>query len=106
MPLTGILQEHQHMSEKAVGTNCESERAFALAAEWNIQVIGTRWVLNRKLRHSTEGTTEEVRARCVVQGVRDSQSATSLGFSSPTTTTKALKLILTLAAGEGMVSEQ
>lgn len=65
-----------------------------------IRIITCRWVLGQKFRHSTvDGkpvVTEEVRARCVVQDVKDNQSATACGFSAPTSSVESLKILLAL----------
>ena len=102
MTLKGIKREYQHMTEKCVGDCCDGNRARELSKEWNCKIIGTRWVLGQKYRHCEDGSVvEEVRARCVVQDVRDGTSAVMNGYSSPTTSIEALKVILAIAGRTG-----
>ena len=53
--------------------------------------------MGQKFRHGEDGSVEEeVRARCVVQDVRDGTSAVMNGYLSPTTSIEALKVILAI----------
>ena len=59
-----------------------------------LRVIPARWVTAFK-------TETRVRARVVAKDVRSKQSARELGFSSPTPSTEALHLVLSIAANRG-----
>ncbi|CAK9117369.1 unnamed protein product, partial [Durusdinium trenchii] len=97
LTLAGIRREYGHMSEKQIGTCASGNQAKQLAMEWGIRIIGTRWVIVRKIRKTESGPMEEVRCRCVVQDVRDGTSAVMHGYSSPTSSVETLKILLAVA---------
>ena len=106
LTMLGIRREYAQMSEKGVGTVCDSKRAKELCGEWSIHIIGCRWVLGRKIRVSVKDgkttETEEVRARCVVQDLRNGSSAVHSGFSSPTASVESFKALIAVAGYWGL----
>ena len=101
LTLAGIKREFDHMTVKQVGKVVSMDRAKELADEWAIKIIGCRWVLSKKMRHAMvngeQKPSEEVRSRCVVQDMRDGQSATTYGYSTPTSSVESLKILLAMA---------
>lgn len=91
--MTGFRREYDHMTSKNIGRLISQSQAKDLAYEYGIKILGTRWVITRKIRNGVE----EVRCRCVVQDVRDGVSATMYGFSSPTASVEAMKIVLAMA---------
>lgn len=97
LTIAGIRREYGHMTEKQIGACTSRDQAQRLATEWGIKIIGTRWVITRKLRKTENGPIEEVRCRCVVQDVRDGTSAVMHGYSSPTSSVETLKILLAIS---------
>ena len=72
-------------------------RRVAFASKQGVRIISTRWVIGPKVVNG-----KAVRARCVVQDVAKSSTASSLGISATTPLLEALRTLLAIAAADSM----
>ena len=93
--LKGMVKEVNNLSEMGTGDLMTLEQVEQLKAKskLEIKVITCRWVTTRK-------TVDTVRSRIVIKDIaqKGSESARSLGISSPTPSADAFMLVVGLAA--------
>ena len=95
------ITELTAMDRLEVGTLLHQPEATSLAAEYQIAIVPSRWLLTSK---TINGVPEQCRARCVAQQVASgASSASNLGISSSTPSSESFRAFLALVAYHDMV---